>query len=249
MTSYPVARASLDALFDEATKHVIPIYWRNPRKGMRQMTGATCFCLNLGQREVCITADHVYAQYVADQAHLEEQDLRYVLVGERQFRIDEHIIDHDDRLDTATLDLSAAEISSPRLSKVAHTPNQWPPECPEVGETLLFVGYPRCEREWDGGIDLVAGMGRVALEATSVSDQKILCNFDFEERVEMVGAIAASALEVFGGISGSPAWRIVSTPGQNPTIALAGMVVEATDCLLIVQRLDCVGGDGRLLRP
>ena len=247
MNQRMLTQDELDQLYWTAIAYIVPIYWRSARKGMKAMVGGTGFFLDTGASQICVTAEHVYSQYIADQSDLEEVGLRYAMVGERQFRLDEHLIQRSDILDVATLNLTADEVSSRGLIKCSYAAELWPPAAPQNGETLLVVGYPGREREWDGKIDLTAGIGCVALEASSVSDRRIMCSFDFAQRVTRLGQGGNHAGDTLGGMSGAPAWRILTGPGGQLKISLAGVVVATTDSMMTITRLDPIQTDGRFL--
>lgn len=97
----------------------------------------------------------------------------------------------------------------------------WPPPTPAVGDSILFAGYPRTEREHPDSETIEFGCFTGLVSVTSVHDRHLICQFDRQHWISHDGGELPPLRADLGGLSGGPTMLV-----RNLAYPLVGVVVE-----------------------
>lgn len=229
-----------------ASHYVAPILWGNPcssAPGFGLRNGSVFF-MNCGHIPLATTAAHVYDAYLTAKQRDPEMVCQ---IGSLRFLPEERFIDKDQRLDVATFRITDEEIT--RLEKWVYRcdRSKWPPRPPATGKGVFFSGFPFVERKPFGDRSIEFGIYSGILTATSVREDAIVCQFERDEWVDIVGGGLPPRNQWLGGLSGAPLWTLTETAVFS--WRLAGIIYEFSQDyeLLYVRRPECVSPDGTLL--
>lgn len=163
------------------------------------------------------------------------------------FNPEARLIARDLNLDIATFRITEAEVDT--INKQIHRASQWPPSPPELSKGVFLIGYPGHEKRRSED-SIGWGIYPLLLTATSVHDDKIVCQLNREEWVNIFDGSEFSDFppkQSLAGLSGAPLWTLV----ENPILSwrLAGIVSEFNENfeLLDVRRPNRINPDGTFL--
>jgi hypothetical protein len=234
-------------LLHAATNYSAPIFWANPPSHGTSLTlnNATMFFLECGGPILGITAGHVFDAFRKRRER--EADLVCQL-GNMPFDPNEQVLDFDPRLDIATFRITEGQIE--RLGRWVYrcAPERWPPTPPSEGKGVFLAGFPGEERIVESADSINFGIYTAILTATVVKEAEIVCQFQREDFVDVLGLGLPGYPQQLGGLSGAALWTLT----QNDYFAwrLGGVVIEFGDAseLLRARRPDCIRPDGSLIR-
>ena len=155
----------------------------------------------------------------------------------------ERIIDRDSALDLATLLILEDEVRQIDKWIYRRAPDRWPPAPPEGGKGVFFAGFPGIHRSRfpDGTFEfgIYTGLG----VATSVSEDKIIYQYERQHFVDVLGLGIPPENEWLGGLSGAPLWTVTSFGWR-----LGGIIYQwSTDYeFLYARRPDFIHADGQI---
>jgi len=215
-------RAVVNALSGSAQRMCAPFWWSiqaPDHKQARILHGGSICYIKTGVRELGITADHVYKQYLSD---LTEFGAEYIECQFGGSTIDpqRHLVARSERMDLATFEIPEVFVTaSVTQRKTQHGPAKWPPDRVRVGEIVLYGGYPAAVREERGSLAELPFewmLGRLK----EVTDHNIVFEPDFES-AEWLGAQRNADP---GGMSGGPVFRVAE--GLIAHLELVGFIYE-----------------------
>jgi hypothetical protein len=235
-------KAALDGEFGQAFhisahEHVVWIMWTRaiaePTDIMGQGSG---FILRRGETFFLVTAGHVYRRYLQHQR--EHGDLYCQVQNTTVTNLTDHLIacgdldiplDEPDREREA--DIAVFRVTPGAVSRIGKTPiearlSDWPPP-PNVGENVMFVGFPGRARDVVKPDEVIFGIYSGMTPVTSITEHQIACRFNREHWIDAHGAGLPPLGYGLGGISGGPllvsdyqqgkwAWRLGGVISQAP---------------------------------
>lgn len=211
----------LSVLSAAAAGTCAPFWWSVKSPGAEVANilhnGTICY-VNTGERCVGVTADHVFAAYLADLA--EHRDGIECQFGGSTIRPESRLIDRSNRWDLATFDVPEVFVAASKNQKSHHTPPKWPPSPPDAGAALLYGGFPGKLRE-ERGVVAELPFQWVASRAIDVTDQ----NIALEPNFETMNWQGQDANDDPGGWSGGPVFRYVED-GLIAYAELVGFIYE-----------------------
>ena len=181
---------------------------RPSRRRRVEMNNGTVTLADLGGGPIAITCQHVIAGVREKQKQVE----RFIFqLGFVDFDPLEQMIDENERLDLATIRLTAeqakAVTSEGEIGSCVFKPASWPPPLPALGEFVAFGGFPGSLRSILSFDEVEFGSwSNGASEVSSVSDFQFASVFAREEWVKSFGDQHHIDLNALGGMSGGPAF-------------------------------------------
>jgi len=118
-------------------------WWRNSIQiGNSILHNGTLCAVDTGEKTICVTAGHVYAQYLAHISQYEDVECQ---IGNVRVRLEDFLIDFDPTIDLATFEISPILVAGSGIRvQAAHA---WPPANLIEREIIVLGGYPGCFRE------------------------------------------------------------------------------------------------------
>jgi hypothetical protein len=242
-----------DAVLKSVAKYAAPVFWESRRKKEGSpIANGTLFLANFRAGCFAVTANHVYQGYLEDKA--ESPEMTCWIAPEAfetrgkdaiPFDLEERLIDRLEDPDIATFKVTDGEADAIGTSITS----LWPPILPEIGQPVVFAGYPGNERLKVGPRELSFAPLPALMIATSVSDRQISCQFEREYLVQAPGFQEPRPHYETGGMSGGPLFTVVERGGISRW-HLGAVIKEGNASLDIVTAApaDCILKDGRLRR-
>jgi len=178
------------------------------------LCNGTVSLVDFGNGPKAITCFHVLAEYKKRKA---ENKNTIFQIGNVEVDVLNNIIDEDENLDLAIINLKAEDVSAITNGDVIgscfYQPTSWPPGEVKKGDSLAFGGFPGLMRELESKNEVVFrswSSGASLVEA--VNDDYIVCQFERVHWVKPDGMEAKGEdLHDLGGLSGAPVfiWRNV----------------------------------------
>jgi hypothetical protein len=198
--------------------YCLPVWFRN-EPGDRAKGSMTV--VDTGEMVLGVTAGHV-----ADRI-LECCDggpERLCQVGSVDLPRDSFIARHSD-LDLATFRLSASRLEESGRS--AHTVLKWPPIAPDLGDVVLFGGYPgQYRRELTAQSKFEADFSSFGAPVTDVSDRNLSMGIPLANSFSVSEKLMPPHVEL-AGISGGGVFRLIERAVGNSvegSLELAGII-------------------------
>ncbi len=242
-----------DAALKSVAKFAAPIFWESRRKKeLSPITNGTMFLADFGRGCFAVTANHVYQGYLDDKAEFPKTTCciapeAFEAGGKDAipFDLEERLIDQLEDPDIATFKVAENEAGAIGTSITS----LWPPILPEIGQAVVFAGYPGNERQEVGPRELSFAPLPALMIATSVSERQISCQFEREYLVQAPGFQEPPPHYETGGMSGGPLFTVVERNGISRW-HLGAVIKEGNASLDIVTAApaDCILKDGRLRR-
>jgi hypothetical protein len=238
----------LPRLREFAMSKCAPFFWSSQEAGQPPKilhNGTICY-VRTGQRDIAITANHVYQKYLDDLERFPSVEAQF---GGSTIYPERRLIDRDARLDLATFDVPEVFVTAG--AKAYHTPASWPPPPLKQGELVLYGGCPGALREPDGR-DIVWPFQSFTWLATEVTDVSIALHVDFQN-LFWPGHENERINENPGGISGGPVFRVIEDlqgADKRVYLELAGIAYEYYDPweTVLARHIRHVSADGSLVR-
>lgn len=227
-----------------AQRMCAPFWWSTAgtdRKHFILHNGTVCF-LNTGSRLIAISADHVYAAYLADKARYPDLGCQF---GGATFTPEEYLIDRDTALDLATFDFPELLIAP--AGAIAHYPVTWPTPLVQKREVVLLGGYPGNLREEKVTIAEIP-FQTFALPVTDVLPDHMILHLDLPN-VHWPFHEEQAINDRFYGASGGPVFRCIEAAPID-RLELVGFIFEYSESFDIVRATHAskVASDGRIVR-
>ncbi len=182
---------------------------------------ATFVLLKVGY--VAITCDHIVREAQERQA----VDPNVIFqIGDAKIDIAAQLIDQSSYRDIATLKIQEHQLPDILTGKEIGTnffaPDAWPPSRPTEGEYVAFGGFPGALRTIESFQDLVFGTwSSGASPVSSSSERQFATHFERDRWLQSFGTSEHLAMNVFGGMSGGPAFIL-----REHSWELVGIVKE-----------------------
>jgi hypothetical protein len=128
-----------------AMARCVPFFWSTQEHGHppRLLHNGTICYVDTGQRQIGITNNHVYQQYIDDLANFPNVEAQF---NGNTIRPETRLIDRNKDLDLATFDVPAVFVSSSTRNLQHHKPAGWPPPPVRAGDLVRMVVIPASSR-------------------------------------------------------------------------------------------------------
>lgn len=204
-----------------AKRTTVPIWWWSESLQIDKsiLHNGTFCAVDTGSKTVCVTADHVYAQYLADTEKYGDIECQ---IGNVRIRLEDYVIDRDSTIDLATFDVSPILIAGSQIE--AHAAHKWPPSSLKEKEIVALGGYPgsfRRERSTEVDFSFVTFFVPVA----QASEGHSAFQLNLKDSYWPDGSGGVPERSELGGMSGGPIFRY--HPGPIEFLELAGFVYQA----------------------
>lgn len=238
----------LNQLREFAMSKCAPFWWSTqeaPDKPATILHNGTICYVKTGQRDIGITADHVYQKYLDDCADFPNVEAQF---GGSTIYPEKRLIDRNQTLDLATFDVP--EVFVVAGNKSLHTPAGWPPPQLKQKELVLYGGNPGALKEPNGG-EVVWPFQSFTWLATDTTDANIVLHIDFAN-LFWPGHRDEKINEKPFGISGGPVFRVIEqleNPEKRVYLELAGIIYEYHEGMEVVmaRHIRHVLADGNLI--
>lgn len=198
-----------------------PLFWDVPgiSKTVNICANGTMCFLEIDNKKIGITADHVFEDYVEEK---KKSGSVRCQIGNSTIELESCVIDRNKSLDIATFEIPSVVLSASGLS--AHKPTKgWPPPMPIPEDRTLIGGFPGVYRRARGHtVDFQ--FSYLFTDVSSVANSRIGYQFEFaadDPRPWSGGELENPNL---GGVSGGPIFLPASD--QIWSWAIVGIVYE-----------------------
>ena len=205
-----------------AKSAAVPVWWwRNSIPlGDSILHNGTLTAVDTGEKTICVTAGHVYEQYVADAEEFDDIECQ---IGSVRVRLDEWLIAHDPAVDLATFEISSILVAGSGIRvQAAHT---WPPLNLREKDIVVLGGYPGIfRRERPGAVD--SSFASFFAPVAQASEEHSAFQLNLRDSYWPDGSGGIPERSELGGMSGGPIFRYHSEPIE--LLELAGFIYEAS---------------------
>lgn len=236
------ASGYLPHVFAIAQNATAALWWSRASSpiGSAVLHNGTLCAIDTGKKVVCITAGHVYSQYLKHKKEFTDIECQ---IGSVRVNLEDYLIDHSDSLDLATFEISPVLLAGSRIS--AHGAPKWPPTPLLESEIVVLGGYPgllRIEQPGKLGTPFVSFMARVT--QTSPDHSAIQLNLEDSYWPDSSGGLVPQS--ELGGMSGGPLFRYRAVPVEH--FELVGFIYEASTSygLLFARHGSCIDEAGHI---
>lgn len=230
-------------LVNVARSYATPIFW--PRSaGTNELTNGTAFFLDCGTGPFGVTAGHVYEEFENDAP----DGARCQIGGAGRFDLRERLISRGRRVDLATFHLSSEEVRRTGATTLTGWMREWPPPPPEVGDALIFSGYPGRGRKSTAPQSVTWGVFTAMSVVSSVNDRDVSSVLNHDLTLRVPGLSIPNRGYDLAGMSGSP--LLVAVRGALIGWRLSGIVYECGTVfgdIIKAARADYIGSDGTIV--
>jgi hypothetical protein len=201
----------LQQLSNAAEAMCAPFWWSlesDASKPAEILHNGTICYLHTGFAEIGVTASHVLADYLRDLERFGTPAIECQFGGST-IEPEKRVLAQNRALDVATLSVPEVFVTAAgRTPRYQHTATVWPPQRAELGELVLYGGYPGVLREnkirtADFPFQWVAG------GVGDVSPQVIVLEPGFETLTWLNPEPGVTFNRDFRGMSGGPVFRVV----------------------------------------
>lgn len=229
----------LNQLREFAMVRCAPFLWsyKETATGELKIRNGTITYAATGQRELGVSNDHVYNQYLK---HRDEHPDVEAQFGGSTIYPEQRLINRNKDLDLATFDVPKLFLqSNPASGKVHHRPPGWAPSPLKAGELVIYGGYPGALKEPDTG-KIVWPFQSFTWWATEVTETNIVLHVDFPNLL-WPGHEEEKMNENLGGISGGPVFRVIehANPDTKKVVKvnfeLVGIIYEYIEMVQAVR--------------
>lgn len=236
-------------------RYARPICWHdNNRTFPKEIVGASCFVLRFADRLVGITVARVVREFQKAKAATPSLVCQLHLMP---FDLDGALTDIDDGLDIATFAISERELKT-TLTDAFDVSSRWPLEGVVVHDApIQLIGYLENIRVIDSIERSAVFNAWGALDfIEDFNEREIILTYDPEKALgaptkpplgyNMSGCSGGPAIVHEIRLSGIHIWHPVGLIVGGPKF---GEGDAAEFDIIRIRRIDCVGRDGRILRP
>lgn len=183
-----------------------------PRKsGTTKVFNGTATLLELPSGIYAVTCAHVIDAYYDVRNELGDALLQ---IGMTEISVEDQLVCKNDTTDLVTIRLTTAQLDALQregeIGSRVIRPAKWPPEPVEVGQPIMFGGFPGAWREWVAHDELVFGSFSTAgIKVTTSHSDRLSCQLERDYWISSVArgdSDKAITLKELGGLSGGPAF-------------------------------------------
>lgn len=196
-----------------------PFWWFgvNEKGRLQVFHNGTLTVFHSGVRQIGVTADHVYEQYLIDKARLESFGCQF---GGATATPEKWLIDRSRKADLATFEIPDVILGLANLHP--HYPVQWPTEQAREREVVVYGGYPGSLREEKEAV-IETPFETLASAVTSVSPLQMGLHIDMAN-IHWPFHEGEKINAVLGGMSGGGVYRVIEKPIER--VELIGFIYE-----------------------
>lgn len=242
-------RQGTEALLSAMSRHVAMAAFVDPppitAKGVR--SNGTVSFLNLPGGKFIVTNHHVWQGFKDFQAS--NPGSRLAAMGTGRVRpvdiTSAELVDEDAGLDLAVLKFDANYVIE-SVGKAFYMPKRWPLDVATEGEDVAAVGFPGNRKLRND--DLLFESCLLGLKVLSVSDRKYMLGFENDNPI--IQRFSNRPIEewVWGGISGSMAYRLDLRDNQFHVAGFLYAAGEGLNASFFASRADVLNEDGTIRR-
>lgn len=222
-----------------------------PRKQECQtLNNGTATLLSFGEKRYAVTCSHVIDGY---RQKLKDDPSIIFQIGNHKLNPVSRIIDENQELDLATIDLSGIDVDRletlPNVGSSFHEPSRsrWPPAEVKQGNFVAFGGFPGKWRKQPSSIDVEFGIfSSGACHVASVFEDHIVCQFERQHWISSWQEGPPKDMRDLGGLSGSPVFAIRQL--NLEFIGIAYVFSKDYD-LLYIRPAKYLNTDGSIVKP
>lgn len=212
------------------------------------VNNGTASFLELPGGKFIVTNHHVWDAY--EQQRSETPGLRLAVMGEGYTQpVDistAELVDSDEGMDLAVLKFEATDVIE-SVGKSFHVPKRWPLTVAAEGEDVVLVGFPGHRKEPTTEF-LRFESFLLGLKVLAVSDRKYLLGFTNPEPIIQQFTPRPMEKFVWGGMSGSMAYRLDLETNQFHVAGFLHAAGEGLQASFFAGRADCLREDGTIRR-
>lgn len=205
-----------------AKSAAVPVWWwrDSVRVGDSILHNGTLTAVNTGAKTICVTAGHVYEQYLADIDAHEDVECQ---IGNVRVRLEEWLIAHDSAVDLATFEISPILVAGSGVRvQAAHA---WPPSNLREKDIVVLGGYPgRFRSERQGAVD--SAFASFFAPVAQASEEHSAFQLNLGDSYWPDGSGGMPERSELGGMSGGPIFKYHAEPVEF--LELAGFIYEAS---------------------
>lgn len=226
-----------DATLKSVAKYAAPIFWETRDvDDAITLTNGTIFVVDYGHGCFGVTANHVFEAFLDDK---QKNPQTLCFIGPEDFDgggkdalsfdIEERLIDRSIEIDIATFQFSREEAEKIGTS----ISTLWPPILPNVGQGVVFTGYPGLARQMLTPRDVSFSPYPALTIAETVTERQVSCQLKREYLVQAPGFHAPPKNFETGGMSGGPLFTVVEENGLTRW-HLGGVIKEGNATFKII---------------
>lgn len=224
----------------------VPFWWSSGPQGRAQVrqNGTLCY-VNTGTRRIGITADHVYAGYLADREAWGEVECQF---GGSTVIPEDRLIARSETYDLATFDVPEVFVSASFRGVYHHNALRWPPNPIHAGEVALHGGYPQVLRNpRTNEVDFPFQW--FATRVNDANNERISLHPDVAN-THWPGHEGEQINDQFHGQSGGPVYRVIdANPDRGEVVdrlELVGIIYNRVLDLVLARPAGLIHPDGTL---
>ncbi|HET7396492.1 MAG TPA: hypothetical protein VFK12_08625 [Gammaproteobacteria bacterium] len=218
-------------------------WWRDSHScdGSILHNGTLC-AIDTGERQICVTAGHVYEQYLRHRSEFDDVECQ---IGNVRIRLENYLIDYSKELDLATFEISPILLAGSGI--LNHAPRIWPPECIETGEIVVLGGYPGRFRE-ERIRQVEFAFASLFVPVAQSSSDHASFQLNLSRAYWSDGSEGIPAHSELGGMSGGPVFRYLRNPIEH--FDLAGFIYQGSPDyeLIFARHAACVTKSGNIVQ-
>jgi hypothetical protein len=206
------------------------------------VNNGTLCAVDTGERTICVTAAHVYAQYLSDVEQFRDIECQ---MGNVRVKLEECIIDSDPVADLATFDISSILVNGSGVR--AHASHAWPPANLREKEIVALGGYPGLFRE-EHPKQVRSAFASFFAPVAQASMEHSAFQLNLRDSYWPDGSGGIPERSELGGMSGGPIFRYHSGPVEF--LELAGFIYEASSEFELIRgrHASCIDSSGAIAR-
>lgn len=224
----------------------VPFWWSHGPQGGAQvrLNGTLCY-VSTGTRRIGITADHVYAGYLADKAAYDAIECQF---GGSTINPEDRLIARSARWDLATFDVPEVFVNASVREVYYHNALQWPPNPIQPREVTLHGGFPQVLRNpRTGEVDFPFQW--FATRVNEANDERIALDPNIPN-MHWPGHEGEQINDQFHGQSGGPVYRVIDAKPERGEVVdrleLVGIIYNRVMELVLARPAGLINADGTI---
>lgn len=206
-------------------------FWKDASDA--RINNGTATLLRLNGRQFCITNHHVIKAY----RELKFSDDRIAFqIGNIQIEPENHLVSESEKFDLVVLDIS--DFPESDIATRGEVPTQfleasnWPPQAPNVGDFVMFGGYPGYWRDVTGKREIrFDTFSSGASEVHTSRSDTIICRLQLDLCIHHTNVDGRDSPGALTGLSGGPVLIERQSEAGISTFELVGIIYEYSESL------------------